>query len=209
MNRRFFLLGAPAVLAACGAEPVWAPDEEINRWRYRHNGPPAVTLYTMVSNDTGAGAHSGLMINASERILFDPAGSFHYKETPERNDVFFGITERIRDFYERYHSRVTFRVVAQRVEVSPEVAQEIYNRALNFGAVPKANCSRAVSTVLQGLHPFENVGVTWYPKNLLRDFEKIQGVQERLIFETDEDNKELALKAFNAEAEFNARQAAQ
>lgn len=207
MKRRFFLLGAPAALAGCAAEPIWAPDNEVNRWRYRHDGPPAITLYTMISNDTDAGAHSGLMINASERILFDPAGSYHYKETPERNDVFFGITERIRDFYERYHSRVTFRVVAQEVIVSPEVAQEIYNRAINFGAVQKANCSRAVSTVLQGLPPFENVGVTYFPKSIMRDFERIPGVKERLIFETDEDNKDLALKAFNADAEFKARQA--
>ena len=210
MYRRAFLLGAPAALAACAAEPMWAPDDEITRWRYRHNGPPAITLYTMISNDTDAGAHSGLLINApAERVMFDPAGTFKFSEAPERNDVFFGVTERIRDYYERYHSRVTFRVLAQRVEVTPEVAQTVYERALAFGAVQKANCSRAVSTVLQDLTPFEGVGVTYFPKNLSRDFEKIPGVEERLIFETDEDNKALALKAYEAEAEFNAKQAGQ
>lgn len=209
MHRRMFLLGAPAALAACGAESIYAPDALVNRYRYVHDGPPSVTLYTMISNDTDAGAHSGLMINASERVMFDPAGSYRFDETPERNDVHFGFTERIRDYYERFHSRITFRVLAQEVIVAPQVAETIYRRALAFGAVPKAQCARSVSMLVQDLPPFERVGVSWFPKSIAADFGRIPGVQERLVFETDDDNKELARAAFEAQVELERKQAAQ
>jgi len=53
---------------------------------YRDPGPATLTLYTMVNNRTGRGGHTSLMINASERVIFDPAGSFRADKVPERND---------------------------------------------------------------------------------------------------------------------------
>ncbi|NIL96596.1 MAG: hypothetical protein GTO62_05515, partial [Planctomycetales bacterium] len=61
----------PLVLAACGgpAEPVWAPDEVVKKAVYKHDGPPKVTLFTVVNVRSGSGGHAGLMINADQRIL--------------------------------------------------------------------------------------------------------------------------------------------
>ena len=82
-----------AVLGGCGAAPDrtrYDDLEVVQRAAYRHDGPPALTLYTMVSNKTGAGAHTSLMINGSQRVIFDPAGSVQHPDIAERGDVLFG-----------------------------------------------------------------------------------------------------------------------
>ena len=86
---RVFLLLAFAGLAGCAgtAASVWAPDEAVARARYVHEAPPSITLITVVNNTTGGGAHSALLINADERVIFDPAGTWHHPQLPERNDV--------------------------------------------------------------------------------------------------------------------------
>lgn len=75
MKKLLLALTALISLAACGAEPIWAPDDAVATARYAHPGPTSVTLYTVLSTRSGAGAHAGLLINGSERVLFDPAGS--------------------------------------------------------------------------------------------------------------------------------------
>ena len=97
MKRLFFALFATLLLSACGAEPIWAPDEAVAKARYEHVGPTSVTLYTVMSTRSGAGAHAGLLINGSERVLFDPAGTWRHPKLPERNDVHFGITPKMVD----------------------------------------------------------------------------------------------------------------
>ena len=88
-----FLLG---ILVNCGgpAKPVWAPDAVVAKHAHRTTGPTQVTLYTVVNTRNGTGAHSALLIDAGERVLFDPAGSYASPQTPERHDVLFGMTDR-------------------------------------------------------------------------------------------------------------------
>ena len=88
MKRRTFMIGAPVALAGCGTalrEDVFAPQSELDRVRYTHPGPSSLTLFTMKNTGSNNGAHSGLMINASERVLWDPAGTFGHPLIPERN----------------------------------------------------------------------------------------------------------------------------
>ena len=66
----------PVALAACGAVDRAAPLADVQRAAYRHNAPASLTLYTAISNNTGAGGHSGLLINGSQRVMFDPAGTW-------------------------------------------------------------------------------------------------------------------------------------
>ena len=159
-------------LAACGgpAEPVWAPDVEVQRRTYRHDGPPSLTLYTILSTSSGTGAHSGLMVNGSQRVLFDPAGSFRLPSAPERNDVHFGLTDRVEAVYVDYHARQTFDVVRQELVVSPEVAEMALREVQAYGAVPKAQCSLAVSRVLRGLPGFEDFPASYFPKSAMNAF---------------------------------------
>lgn len=187
-------------LAACGAEPVWAPEERVQAARYVHDGPPAITLFTVINNRSGAGAHSGLMINGSERIMFDPAGTWQHPRIPERNDVHFGITPRIVNFYIDYHARESFRVVEQTIVVTPGIAELVAQRAKAYGAVPKAQCAKSVSFILRGVPGFESIPSTWYPNKIMDAFGALPGVTTRVIRDEDADKNHGVLLVQAAES---------
>lgn len=185
MHRIVLCLVALLGLASCAAESIIAPPEAIEAARFVSDDPASITLYTVINNRTGAGAHTGLLINASEQVMFDPAGSFNHPKVPERNDVLYGITPRLVNFYIDYHARETFRVIEQKVLVSPEVAELVKQRAEAYGAVPKGQCARSTTAILAGVPGFESVGSTWFPKKLSERFGKLAGATTRTI--TDED----------------------
>ncbi len=185
LTRRAFVVGAPFALAACSAEPVWAPDSAVNAAVYRSNRPSALTLFTVKNVSSGNGAHSGLLIDAEQRVLFDPAGSFKATSTPERNDVLFGFSPAAERAYISFHARSEFYVVIQKVTVSPAVANQALRLALANGAEPKAHCSRAISGLLTQLPSFDAVGSSWFPNNLSDDFAAVTGVTTREVREQD------------------------
>ncbi|WP_166417551.1 hypothetical protein [Cochlodiniinecator piscidefendens] len=194
--RRFLLcLFLPALLAACGstAEPKWAPDDEVAQAVYRHDGPTSLTLFTVISNRSNAGAHSGLMVNGSQRVLFDPAGTWYHQQIPERNDVHFGVNEQVLSFYMDFHTRETYRTVVQTVEVSPEVAELALRIVQNYGAVPKAQCSRSISDVLSQLPGFESISVSWFPKRTMNAFGELPGVRSETVYDDDADDNSSVL----------------
>lgn len=188
MRRLLSILCLPALLAACTAEPVWAPDDAVARAAYAHDGPPSITLFTMVNNRSNEGAHSGLMINGSQRVIFDPAGSWWHRTAPERNDLIYGITPTMLRFYVDYHARETYRVVAQSVVVEPEVAEQAIRLAQDYGAVPKASCAIATTRIVQQLPGFEDVKGGLFPARLMRSFAALPGVQEQVYYDDDSDN---------------------
>ncbi|GKY88761.1 hypothetical protein [Sinisalibacter aestuarii] len=190
MRRIFVLLTLLLGLAACGsAESVWAPDEAVERARFSTSGPPTLTLFTVINERSGNGGHAALMVSApSERVLFDPAGSFHHPRLPERNDVVFGMTDPAVDFYIDYHSRTTWRVVRQDLVVPAAVAEQALRAVQEYGAVPKAFCANSISTVLRGLPGFEGFKVSMFPENVQAEFAQYQGVVRREYHDMDPDN---------------------
>ncbi|HBQ36497.1 MAG TPA: hypothetical protein DD729_06640 [Rhodobacteraceae bacterium] len=175
-------------LAACGSEPKWAPEAEVKQAAYRHNGPASITLFTVISNRSGSGAHAGLMINGSQRILFDPAGTWYSPSIPERNDVHYGITPHVLSYYIDYHTRETFHTVMQTVVVSPDVAQAAIRAVQAYGAVPKAYCTKSITTVLKSLPGFKGIKTTFYPKAAMQQFSRIPGVKEHKVYDDDADD---------------------
>ncbi|HEV8034615.1 hypothetical protein [Yoonia sp.] len=198
MNRRAFLVGLPLALSACTAQEVWAPDDVVSRAIYRKPGRKYLTLYTMKNVGSGNGAHSALLINASQRVLFDPAGSFRQDVMPERNDVLFGVTPRLEKFYVSFHARETYYVVGQTVEVAPDVAEQALNLALVSGPVPQASCARVTSRMLRQLPGFGGIRQTWGPGRIREDFAKLPGVTTLEYRENDADDKTLALEEITA-----------
>lgn len=193
LTRRGLIFGAPLALVACGAaEPVWAPQAQVDRVRYTHPGPKMITLFTMKNRGSGSGAHTGLMISASERVIFDPAGTFAGEGIIERNDVIFGITPQIEQYYVSYHSRITYYVRRMDVEVTPEVAEQALALVKSYGAVAKTQCTRAASGILSQLPGFEHVGSSLFPDNLERDFARLPGVMVSEHYEDDSDDKSVA-----------------
>lgn len=183
------LLLVPLALAGCGpAEPVWAPEEEVQRAIEPNHGKTQLTLVTVLSNSNNSGAHTGLLIDASQHVLFDPAGTFKHPHMPERNDLIYGVTPIRRDIYIDYHARVTYRVVTQTLEVSPETAETVFRKARAYGAVPKAHCTAAVSEILSSTPGLEGLGRTYFPKRLMTRFGQLPGVVEEVIYDDDADD---------------------
>lgn len=142
MQRRSFLaLALPAALAACGADNKWASDEALKRARVVTNEPPSITLFTVIGIPRGEGAHSALMINGSQRVIYDPAGSWEHPAIPERHDVLYGITDNFKRFYIDYHARETYWVAEDRVLVSREVADAAIRAVEAQGASHKSFCA--------------------------------------------------------------------
>lgn len=189
MFRNMLCLLAFVGLAACGAVDVkYASDAEVAQARFVAGGQTTITLYTVVSVRAGSGAHSGLLINGSERVMFDPAGSWYHPSLAERHDVHYGMTDRMISYYIDYHARETFNVIEQTIAVSPEVAELAIARAKAYGAVPKAQCTNSLSSILRGVPGFESLPATWFPNKLSEAFAKLPGVSYKLITDNDADN---------------------
>jgi len=101
----------------------------------------------------------------------------------------FGFTPRVEEFYVSFHARETFYVVGQKVNVAPDVAEHALRLVMSYGAVPKANCTRATSAILQQLRGFDSLPRTWFPNNLQDAFAKLPGVMTTVYREDDADDK--------------------
>ena len=188
MFRLAFCLMALLGLAACGAERTWAPEDQVQAARYVAGAPTYITLYTVINKRSGAGAHSAILVNASERVIFDPAGTWHHPRLPERNDVLFGMTPLMERYYRDYHARETFHLVIQTIPVSPAVAEQALRDVQANGAVPQAFCANSTSKILRGLPGFEGLKVTMFPTQLMKRFADYPGVVTSTQYDTDSDN---------------------
>ncbi|KQI68256.1 hypothetical protein AN189_10535 [Loktanella sp. 3ANDIMAR09] len=194
LTRRLVLLGGAAALASCSAPQTSSPPDLIAQRQFAGPGPRVLTLYTMRSISNDSGAHTALLIDApSQRIMFDPAGSFRHSFVAERNDVLFGMTPEVEAYYVSYHARETFYVIAQTIPVSDAVAERAATLALTNGPVPQAFCARATSGILRALPGFEGLPRTFSPNRLSDAFGALPGVATREWRENDPDNKALAL----------------
>ena len=173
------------VLTACTADHKWASDAEVARARYVDPNPPSITLFTSINSRDKTGAHAGLMINGSERVLYDPAGSFAHSAAPEREDLLYGMTPTMLSFYVDFQGSGVFKVTEQTVYVTPEVAERVKLAAIAYGSADKATCTRAIATVLQGVPGFESLPMTWFPKAMMRGFAKLPGVQTQTLTSAD------------------------
>ncbi len=197
---RRFLIAAALLLtvAGCATQQPYASDAEVLAASYREPGPKSLTVYTMINNRSGEGAHTAMLINASEQVIFDPAGSFYSSAVPERDDVLFGITPGMEKAYRSAHARSTYHVVSQTVQVTPEQAETAYRLALSNGAVPGAFCTSATSKLLANVPGFENVSTTMRPKKLMAQLEEMPGVVTTRYFENDNPDLQLALAEADA-----------
>ncbi len=211
MKRRVFLTGCGAfALTGCGASMSGnATSDAVARAGYVHSGPPALTLFTMVNNNTGAGAHTSLMINASQRVIFDPAGSVRHESIPEINDVLYGITPYVAKFYASAHARKTYHAIIQRREVSPQVAEMALQMAQSIGPVGQAQCALKTSGLLAKLPGFEPLRTTWFPVKLAEQFGELPGTVTRELYENDADDKAVAIAEYDPNAASQVSQAAQ
>lgn len=170
------------LLAACGADNVYAPLAEVQSRAYREPGPATLTLVTAINNRSGSGGHSALMVSGSQRVIFDPAGTWHHPTAPERGDVVFGVTPQMLDFYIDYHARPTYHIVTQQITVAPELAERALQLVQANGPASKATCGQSVSGMLRELG-YTQVGRSWFPASIMRDFDQVPGVVRTEIYD--------------------------
>lgn len=188
MRRQIVSFALLAGLAACGAEPKWAPDEAVRAARYSTGNPPSVTLLTVIGTTTGTGGHSALVIDGSQRVIFDPAGTWFHPAVPERNDVDYGINDRMLRFYFDYHARESWYVREQRVPISAATAEALIARVERNGAVAKMMCAAETSAVLRDIPGFEHMPSTYSPLKLAKAFGALPGVVAKDHYDNDPDD---------------------
>ena len=180
MRRRALLLGLVALpaVAGCGinAESVWSSEDAVVAVRHRDPGPPMLALITVRNEGNGSGAHTALLINASERVLFDPFGGWTDPRVAERNDVLHGFSPAVEEHYLDYQADDGYYYVRQEIAVPPEVAEQALVLARAKGPVGMAMCTRATSDILRQLPGFESLGLAWYPEQLSSRFGRLPGV---------------------------------
>lgn len=196
LERRAFLIGAPLVLAGCAGQAVWAPDDAVESVRYRAPGPPLVTLYTCLNNDTRSGAHTGLLINGAERVLFDPAGSFETPGMVERNDLLFGITDALEAEYTAFQASEGYHLIKLTCELSLQEAMLAHAAAAREGPVAQTQCTRAAAHVLKAVPRFSGLRSSLFPDNLMRQFAALPGVSAEFVYLDDDQWREGAREAY-------------
>ncbi|MEL6609104.1 MAG: hypothetical protein AAFO93_09360 [Pseudomonadota bacterium] len=198
MDRRAFILGAPALLAACSTKPVvFAPAEDVARVRYVHDGPPELTVFTSFNTGSDNGAHSALFINASQRVIFDPAGTFAHPKIPEQHDVLYGANPQVMRAFVDYHTRITYWTRTQSVVVPAAAAEYALRQAQASGPVPDALCTRRITEILSSAPGFPGaIKTTWFPDKLSAQMATVPGVVTREFRQTDDADKEKFWETF-------------
>ncbi len=187
MFKRLFIafsLGASLFLGACVNNSTY-PAEEIASMRVVTEAAPFVSLITMVNDKSGGGEHSALLINGSQQVLYDPAGSFRHSRVLRSDDMMYGMTPGLVDYYNSYHARFGYYVKIQKLEISRELADALIARAQAEGAVPKLTCSIATTNILSDFDMFASIGKTFLPGRQMRRFGALPGIEETIIREDD------------------------
>ena len=184
LSRAAAALAAAALLAGC---EVYTPadPEAIARARYVSPEPPSITLMSMVNARSGKSAHSGLLINGSQQVLFDPAGTFTHPDLPRKGDIHYGMTPRYVDYYERYHARFDYYVEAEKVPVTREEADRIIADAQAHGQSMKMTCALAVAEVLHPVPRFADAPTNIQPEALREWFATQPGVEIHYVTDSD------------------------
>ncbi|WP_246036080.1 hypothetical protein [Aliishimia ponticola] len=155
---------------------------------YKDAGPPKLTLITVINNNTGGGGHAALMISGSQRVIFDPAGSFRPDWVAEYGDVLYGITPRNLQAYKSAHARNSHHVVLHELPVSAQTANLALRLVEERGSVPSAFCANSISTILGQLPGLEDIKVTFYPEKLMGQFAAKGAVVVDQYYEDDDGN---------------------
>jgi len=187
--RTVIIICSLAVLMACEGSERDAPiasSMDIQAAAYVSPLPSSITLMTMVNESGDFGEHSGILINASQQVLYDPAGTFRHSTSPNARDINYGMHPAMVEYYKSYHARRGYYVVAQEILVSPEIAEQVFQRAVAQGETAKLRCGIAVSSVLNSLPMFENIPTTYYPGKILDSFAEVPNVTTTYVYEDDD-----------------------
>ena len=184
---RFYFLILPLLLViGCVPLPELDLTKEIDVPRYRHPGGATVTLVTVLGSKRGFGAHSALIVNGNQRVIFDPAGSLEHESLTIRGDVIYGANPAVVDTYIDYHTRNTHDTSVLSIRVPDEIAEDLLIRIMKHGYGRRAHCAQSISSLLHDTHGFENIRTTFFPKKLMENFLELKNVKSIRFSQPDE-----------------------
>ncbi|WP_386625350.1 hypothetical protein [Sulfitobacter geojensis] len=195
MKRLFTNLALVALVSGCAANTGGDSSfQEVAAAAYHAPGQPTLTVFTMVNNRTGGGGHTSLMVSGSQRVIFDPAGSFRDDRVVERGDVLYGMTPGWVQAYKSAHARSTFHVVSQEIPVTAAQAEQALRLVQANGSVSGAFCANATSGILAQIDGLPKVSSTYYPTKLMAQIESFPNVTTTKLFEDDADDLKGAVR---------------
>ncbi|MGR3722659.1 hypothetical protein [Abyssibius alkaniclasticus] len=176
-----------AGLSACSINRTTATPAEVSAAAFVNPAPPFVAVLTMMNSKSDFGEHSALVINGSQMVIYDPAGSFQEERVGlvRAEDVIYGVRPEIVDYYNSYHARNGYYVRMQRLDITAEEAEVLIAKAEARGAVPQLVCANATSDILNDLPRFSSINNTYFPGAVMRRFGRIEGVETTDIIEDD------------------------
>ncbi|MBL1438139.1 MAG: hypothetical protein COB08_018300 [Rhodobacteraceae bacterium] len=179
------LLGLSLFITGCASNSGTAPAEAISAAQFSNSAPASVSLITMINANSEFGEHSALLINGSQQIIYDPAGSFRHTQLPRRDDVVYGITPLFASYYNSYHARFGYYVKVQTLEISREQADAMIAASQARGHVGKLFCAAAISDVLNDFPQFSDIPVTLFPGAIMKRVAQNDAVDTLIIREDD------------------------
>ena len=183
--RSIIAISMMVVLSACADFENDDPAVVSSRM-YVSEEAPFVALLTMVNESGDYGEHSGILINASQTVLYDPAGSFRYEEELARSrDIHYGMSPRMVDYYKRYHARFGYYVVSQKIYITAEEAEALFREANRIGTTGQLRCGLSASSVLNSIPRFANIPTTYWPGKIMDAMAEVPGIETSYTREND------------------------
>jgi len=186
MFRPLILIACLIALSACSSNQPWAEAEKVAAATYKHPGAKTVSLVTIVGTSGAKMGHTALLINGSERVLYDPAGTWYSPLAPERADLHYGITDAVLQNYISYHAREGFEVLKATKVVSPAVADRMIANAIAVGGAAGGLCSANAAQIISMTPGFEGFPVSIWPTKTIEAFLAIPGLAVETYAEDDE-----------------------
>lgn len=186
---RLFIIGAALIglLAGCAGDPTGDDTAEAAaKAAFVSSDAPHITVITVINNRTAKGGHSALLINGSQQVIFDPAGSFRDPRIVERQDVLYGVTPGWAQAYRSAHARVSHHVVTQKIPLTAAQAETALRLARAYGSVAGAFCTQATTDILSQVPGFQEIERTYYPEQLMMQIAQRPGVITDRYYEDDE-----------------------
>lgn len=161
------------------ARPQAASDEVIKKATYHSKNPPSVSLVTVNSHDifSRLGTHTALIVNASQQVIYDPAGTYKNTRAPSKYDLFYGASPDVIKSFIAYHIDNVSSVVVQTKEVPMAVAEALLKDIERQGPSRHSQCSKTVSNLLHKTPGFESINPSLLPFRTMRAFATLNGIK--------------------------------
>jgi hypothetical protein len=178
------------LLAGCGGLDPSADADLLQELRaetsyFPDNAPPSATLLLSEHKGGSGAVHAALVITGSERVIYDPSGSFTHPDTRRLGDVVYGASDPVVEMFALHNADKDHDAMMRRIPLSAEEAEQMLARARSRGGAMPGYCAKSVADVMRAAPRFAAMRDTFWPSNVLEDFVQFGPVETRVVSDTD------------------------